>query len=258
MTDPSVLRSRVLDRAGFAHGFSTRIGGVSASPFASMNLGRSVGDDLGNVTENHARLARALGYSTEQLFEASQVHGNTVLVLRGDDHPTEIRQRKADALVARDAGAAVGVRTADCVPVLLADPTSGAVAAVHVGWRGIVNGIVFEAIQTLAGENPGQVVGSIGPAIGPCCFEVGDDVAAQIADAAGDGIVIRRGPQKPHVDLWRAVEHQLRRAGVSTLDTLGHCTMCDEQQFFSYRRDGARSGRMLAVIQAKERTESSR
>jgi YfiH family protein len=251
MIAPEILRAERLTAAGFAHGFSTRIGGASEGPYASLNLGRSVGDDPTAVAENHRRLAAAVGYTTERLFDASQVHGSAVVTLRGDDQTDEVGTRRADALVASEKGAAVGVRTADCVPVLVAEPATGRVAAIHAGWRGVVAGVVREALDALTPRDRGQLVAAIGPSIGPCCFEVDGDVATVLAEAGGDGIVLRRDGDKPHVDLWRAIEHQLRRAGVTTIDTLGRCTMCEGEYFFSFRRDGAQSGRMLSVIVAR-------
>jgi YfiH family protein len=249
----TTLRAPRLHRAGFLHGFSTRLGGTSAPPFDSMNLGRSVGDEPERVQENHARLAKSVGYDAARLFERSQVHGADVYVVREGDEPALVRAGESDAIVTRLAGTAVGVRVADCVPVLLADPESGAVAAAHAGWRGVVAGVVTATVEALSslGAEPARLLAAIGPSIGPCCFEVGDEVASAVAESAGDGLVLRGGgPRKPHVDLWRAVEHQLYRAGVRTIDTLGQCTMCDPDRFFSFRRDGERSGRMLGVIVA--------
>lgn len=253
MTSVEVLRSERLLAAGFAHGFSTRAGGVSQGPYASLNLGRSVGDQADAVAENHRRLASAVGYAPELLYDVTQVHGASVVQVREADSVMDVRTRHADALVARVAGHAVGVRTADCIPILLGDKASGTVAAIHAGWRGVVAGVVREAIEAMEAADRSALVAAIGPSIGPCCFEVGDDVAAELGQAAGDGLVIRCGPHKPHVDLWRAVEHQLRRAGVDTIDTLGACTMCESERFFSFRRDGAQSGRMLSVIVAPAR-----
>lgn len=246
-----MLRSERLKSLGVLHGFSTRAGGVSEGPFATMNLGRSVDDEPAKVEENHQRFAKSVGYARGRLYEASQVHGAAVLEPALEEEPSAVRSREADALVARARGAAVGVRTADCVPVLLADPRGGAVVAVHAGWRGVVAGVLGEALRVLNAKDPGALVAAIGPSIGPCCFEVGDDVAARLAQSAGDGIVIRRGMEKPHVDLWRAVERQLRRAGVGAVDLLGECTACKPERYFSYRKDGQRSGRMLSVIVAQ-------
>jgi YfiH family protein len=251
MHEAVVLRSERLAEAGFLHGFSTRRGGASTGPYDSLNLGRNVGDEPEHVEQNHRRLADAIGYDPARLFDASQVHGQTVLPLRGDERPEEVRGLKADALLAREPGVAVAVRTADCVPVLIADPTTGAVVAVHAGWRGVVSGVVREAVGALDSRDPRRLIAAVGPSIGPSCFEVGEDVATALAQVAGDGIVIRRGPAKPHVDLWRAVEHQLRELGVKSIDTLGACTVCEPERFFSHRRDGPASGRMLSVVVAK-------
>jgi YfiH family protein len=174
-----------------------------------------------------------------------------VVVLRGSESVDEVRARQADALVSRQPGIAIAVRTADCVPVLIGDTVSGAVAAVHAGWRGVVAGVIVEAVAALEAKDPAALIAAIGPSIGPCCFEVDQDVALSIAQAGGDGIVIKRGGEKPHVDLWRAIEHQLRSAGISSVNTVSACTTCDHARFFSYRRDGSRSGRMLSVILAR-------
>jgi YfiH family protein len=243
-----VLDAPRLRDAGFRHGFSTRRGGTSQGAYGTLNLGRNVGDDAARVADNLARFASAVGFAPDALFDLSQVHGRAVVVLRGNERPAEVRARHGDALVATESGTTVAVRTADCVPVLLGDRASGAVGAIHAGWRGVVAGVVREAVLALQNGRAAELVAGIGPSIGPCCFEVDADVAAELARTAGDGIVIRRGMGKPHVDLWRAVEHQLRAAGVEVIDTLGRCTVCEGDQFFSYRRDGNASGRMLSAI----------
>lgn len=248
MNERTVQSPRLRD-AGFLHGFSTRRGGVSEGEFASLNLGRAVGDVPEHVSENHRRLAEAVGYEAARLFERTQVHGAHAYEVHAGDEPARAREGQSDALFTRERGIAVGVRVADCVPVLVGDRASGRVAAIHAGWRGVTSNVVGATIEAMGG-GADTMIAAIGPSIGPCCFEVGDDVAQQIAEAAGDGLVLRRAPQKPHVDLWRAVEMQLFRAGIRTVDTLGQCTVCDREQWFSYRRDGAKSGRMLAVIVA--------
>ncbi len=248
--DPDhVLRAPTLSAQGFRHGFSTRLGGVSEGPFGSLNLGAAVGDHPEHVTENHRRLALAVGYAPHELHQTSQVHGAVVHVPAGS--PEESRRVQADALVAKTPDLAVAVRVADCVPVLVADPKTGHVAAIHAGWRGVAQGVVREALATLGAEDPAGLYAAIGPSIGPCCFEVGEDVAVEIVRAAGEGLVTRPRGDRPHVNLWRAVENQLRALGVRAVDTLGCCTRCDETRFFSFRRDGARSGRMVGVIVAR-------
>lgn len=244
-----ILRSDLLTAAGFAHGFSTRRGGVSQGPFATLNLARSVGDDLAAVEENLLRFAAEAGLDVAALYATSQVHGATVRPVRAGEPPAEVREVEADALVASDAGVAVSVRTADCLPVLIADPASGRVAALHAGWRGVVRGVVPAGLAAL--EVGPAAIAAIGPGIGPCCFEVGDDVAAEIAASAHGAEVVLRGSAKPRVDLAAAVRAQLESAGIAAIDALAACTMCSADLFFSFRRDGKRSGRMLSAIAAR-------
>ena len=259
-----LLSSPLLTAAGFRHGFSLRTGGVSASPFDSLNLGRGVGDDPLHVQENLARFLGDLEMPPERLATVHQVHGDAVVtarlasgrvVLEGvDGGASEAVQ--ADALVGLE-GAAVGVRTADCVPILLADPVSGAVAAIHAGWRGTVAKIVLRAIEQLVertGAAPERLIAAIGPCIGPCCFAVGDEVADRFASdsAFGASLVDRTGAQ-PHVDLVRANRRLLEAAGLQAdrIDIVAPCTVCDRERFFSHRRDAGRTGRHLSVIASR-------
>jgi len=250
------LRSALLDRLGFRHGFSLRSGGVSEGPYASLNLGRQVGDRPEAVQENHARFAREVGYDPARLYEVSQVHGAAVRHVDAAADPAFSRALEGDALVSGAAGTAVGIRVADCVPILLAAPTHGAVAAVHAGWRGVVAGVVEAAVDALAAvasTPPETLVAAIFPSIGPEAFEVGDDVAAQIAAAVGEPEVVLTGYPKPHVDLARAVCAQLRRAGLvdACIDRVEGCTVADPARFFSFRRDAGATGRHLAAIVAR-------
>ena len=248
--------SALLRSHGFLHAFSTRRGGASAAPFDTLNFGRAVGDDAAAVAENHARLARSVGYAVERLFETSQVHGVGVHVLEAGASVELTRKLEADALLARTSGDAVGVRTADCVPVLVGDPETGAALAVHAGWRGVAARIVPLAIARMVevtGAPAVRLVCAIGPHIRARAFEVGDDVAAQIAASSEPGVVVRAPDQRPHVDLARAVRVQLAEIGVENgrIDDVGGCAHDEPGLYFSFRRDGARSGRMLSVIVAR-------
>jgi YfiH family protein len=235
-----ILRSELLSKAGFRHGFSLRTGGVSEGPFVSLNLGRSVGDDPAHVRENMRRFVQAI--EIPELYEASQVHGREVVRVDGRSID-EVRAIEADALVSADH--AVGVRTADCIPILIGD-TRGKVAAVHAGWRGVVARVLDAALDEL-GSDPDDLVVAIGPHIRARSFEVGADVAAQIAAVAhGEDVVIEG--ERPRVDLTRALVAQLRARGVTKIDDVGGCTLAEPDRFFSYRRDGQRSGRHLAAI----------
>ncbi len=202
-----------------------------------------------------ADLMTALGVSA--IVQARQVHGARVV------EASEAAGAEADAVVGRmppdpsSAPIAVGVRVADCVPVLLADRTTGAVAAVHAGWRGVVAGVVAAGVAGLVARGEGRssdVVASIGPCIGPCCFEVGVDVAEAIARASGGSSVVARPTgAKAYVDLRSAVRAQLALAGVggARVDDVDGCTKHEPSRFHSFRRDGANSGRMLAAIVAR-------
>lgn len=241
------LSSALLSRSGFAHGFSLRTGGVSEGALASLNLGRAVGDEPARVAENMRRFAGAIGADVERLFEVSQVHGRAVVCVTASSELEEVRRIEADALVTSVAGAAIGVRTADCVPILIGDRESGAVAAVHAGWRGVVAGVLDAALDAL-GADPASLVAAIGPHIR--LFEVSFEVASQIAAAArGEDVVTLREP-RPHVDLAKAVRAQLRARGVLEIDDTGGCTLSEPERFFSHRRDAGRTGRHLSAIVA--------
>ena len=206
-----ILHSRVLERAGFRHAFPTR--------------------------DVPTTLVRA-SLGIERLVTAKQVHGARA-VLAG-----EASGQEADAIVCRasptDAAIAVGIATADCVPVLLGDEASGDVAAIHAGWRGVVGGVVKAGVDLLGGR---QLVAAIGPCIAACCFEVGPEVADAV------GFVVKRTGDKAYVDLRAAVRAQLRGLGVedARIEDVEGCTKHDPR-FHSYRRDGAHSGRMVSSI----------
>lgn len=251
------LRSPLLDKARIRHAFFTRLGGVSRPPWDTLNFSAGVGDDPEAVAENLRRAAEDLGVDPRRLYFLSQVHGTASQALSGEEDRDEVVRRVGDITVSRTPGVGCGVRTADCVPVLLADRRSGAVAAVHSGWRGTVENVVaagVRALLTLIAEPP-ELVAAIGPHIERCCFEVGEDVAASLARASkrGDAVVLRgEGEARPKVDLRAVVRAQLEEAGVdpAQIDDVPGCTVCDARRFHSYRRDRDKSGRLLSAIVA--------
>lgn len=250
------LSSELLHRAGFAHAFFTRRGGVSAGPFATLNLSTEVGDDAAHVAENLRRAARLLGVSPEAIVVPRQVHGSAVIVHESGADPRALRDTPADAAITSEPGVACAVRTADCVPVLLADPESGRVAAVHAGWRGVVQRVVAATVDrsSLLGSPPERLLVAIGPHISAAAFEVGPDVAAELERASNARDAVERRPgRKPVVALRRIIEAQLLELGVrpSNIDGVIGCTYSEPERFFSHRRDGARSGRMLSAIVPK-------
>lgn len=228
------------------HGFPDRTGGVSKAPFASLNSSFVVGDEALAVQENLARLARAAGVAPERLISARQVHGDRVVEAAAVTGDTE-----ADAVWTDVPGTAVGVRTADCVPILLEDPR-GRVAAVHAGWRGVINEITARTVEQLVarGARVEELRVAVGPCIQRCCFEVDGDLPERFARAFGDDVVVRHPERpKPHLDLPRAVTKTLARLGVPAdhVAVLPHCTMCDGR-FFSHRRERGVTGRHLSFI----------
>lgn len=248
---PSALTSPLLERAGFRHAFFTRHGGVSQGAYSSMNFAWSTGDDRELVLENVRRAAARLGVEPARLFYLSQVHGDVCHTVSADSRWDQVLLIEGDAIASRDTRVACGVRTADCVPILLADAQTGAVSAIHAGWRGAELDIAARAIEHLrdmTGE-PGRLIAAIGPHISPSAFEIGDEVAERIERASpATGVVLRAAGQKPHADLRAMVEAQLRRAGVAEVDHVQGCTVNEPELYFSFRRDGARSGRHLAAI----------
>jgi YfiH family protein len=265
-----MLLSETLKNAGFAHGFSTRLGGVSEPPFETLDF--ALVRDPARLAENQRRFAAAVGFAPGRLYQTRQAHGRAVVIAEGD--PATMLELEADALIAQPGSRnAVAVRVADCVPVLLADPATGRVAAVHAGWRGIVADVVGATVRHLARDRSqgresgssspreaGGFLAAIGPCIGPCCFEVGLDVAATIERATTSDAIARREEArgKAFVDLRRTVRVQLRALGLSdsAIDdvpdrTRASCTRCNPGSFYSFRRDGDASGRLLAVIVAR-------
>ncbi len=249
-----LIRSK---RLTVLHAFSTREGGVSEGPFASLNLGRSVGDDPERVAENARRFAGGLGLTAGQLVSANQVHGETIVEVAGARPGPEVPRAVADAdgLVTRARGVALGIRTADCVPVLIHAPDVGAIAAVHAGWRGAVVGIAGRAVarlKELYGADPRRMVAAIGPHIRSCCYEVGLDVARRFEERFGPGVAAPSGEgrQSVRLDLEESNRRALVEAGIpaENLDALPDCTCCDAKRFFSHRRDQGRSGRHLSII----------
>ncbi|MFZ5889935.1 MAG: peptidoglycan editing factor PgeF [Myxococcota bacterium] len=250
-----LLTSPLLTRAGFRHAFFTRRGGVSKNEFASLNFSVAVGDDAANVDENLWRAAQALGVGRGRVYFASQVHGVDATCAEPSIAFEDFVCREADVVFGHSPEVACGVRTADCVPILLAAERSGHVAAVHAGWRGVVRGAVQAGLAALgrASGDVSDVIAAIGPHISLSAFEVSEDVAAELVAASPDPDVVERSRARPHVDLRRIVHAQLETRGISRtrIDDVWGCTYSEPDRFFSFRRDGKRSGRHLSAIVAR-------
>lgn len=234
-----------------SHRFFGRIGGTSPSPWRGLNVSFSVNDSPARVEENLARVRFQIGVPRRALFFAKQVHGATVLRVTRDMDPDEVAEREADALFATDEGVAVGVRTADCAPVLLASRDGGCVAAVHAGWRGAVGGVVEATLAAMAeaGFPADALIAAVGPCIGIDAFEVGPKVveaARAVVDI--DGLVRPGVGDRAHLDLRGLVVRILEKAGVREVERVGGSTAAELDRYFSHRAEGGRTGRQASVI----------
>jgi YfiH family protein len=222
---------------------TTRIGGASSGPYASMNLGAHVGDDERAVQANRRELRKALGLTTEPCW-LRQVHGTDVVAADSVVSETPM----ADAAVSRTSGRACAVLTADCLPVLFAARNGSAVGAAHAGWRGLAAGVLENTIAALA-MPPDQLLAWLGPAISQTAFEVGPEVrdAFAIKDPRADEHFRANANGRLQADLYGLARQRLRAAGLTAVFGGGWCTFREEERFFSYRRDQA-CGRMATII----------
>jgi len=231
-----------LDGAGAA--FSTRLGGASETPFDSLNLGLLTADDGEAVGENRRRLAAALGFEPGQIAYARQVHGTRLIEhpgpficsfsSTGDKKEQASAPPEADGHVLRAAGTAALVFTADCLPVAVSGPKG--MAMLHAGWRGLAGGILAAGAEAV-----GATSAAIGPGIGPCCYEVGDEVLESFS-GLGEGVAAGR-----MLDLPEVARRMLRAAGVERVESAGLCTSCEAELFYSHRRDRGRTGRQSGI-----------
>jgi hypothetical protein len=235
------------------HAVFTRLGGASQGPFATLNVGRSVGDDLATVAGNLVRIYGALGVGPEHVATAHQVHSNRVQPVGAEDGGQVVA--KSDGLITNTPGLALLLRFADCQPILLYDPVHHALGLVHAGWRGVAQGMArraVEAMQAAYGTRPADLKAGLGPAIGACCYRVGDEVASAMGyslpdwqkamqpDPSGEGW---------RLDLSAANAQQLVAAGVRarSIERAGLCTSCHSDEFFSHRAHNGTTGRFAAA-----------
>lgn len=226
---------------------------MSEGPFSSLNLGFSVKDDPARVEQNLRRFAAAIEVPIEALHTVSQVHGDRLIEARPPAPPGTLApvSGEADAIHTDRPDAAVGVKTADCVPLLFADPKQRRVAAVHSGWRGTELEIVRRVIERWGSADGVSV--AIGPCIRACCYEVSAELGEKFRAAFGPAVIREVRGKGPHLDLVAAIRESLARAGVAPdqVDDLEVCTACDPGRFFSHRRDRGVSGRQLSVVQCR-------
>ncbi|MDQ1712449.1 MAG: purine-nucleoside/S-methyl-5-thioadenosine phosphorylase / adenosine deaminase [Frankiaceae bacterium] len=233
--------------------FTTRAGGVSGAPFASSNLALHVGDDDDAVLANRASTAAVLGVKAERTVWCEQVHGDVVATVTEDDagrgatsHDDAIAG--ADGLVTDVQDLPLAVLAADCAPVLFAAPHRGIVAAVHAGRRGLVDAVLEIAVGTMLdlGADRADIVAAVGPSIGPCCYAVGDDVAAEV-NAAVPATRAKTTDGRTALNLSAGIRAVLAREGVHAVTTVGGCTAHQPGAYFSYRRDGV-TGRQAGIV----------
>jgi polyphenol oxidase len=236
----AVLIVPELARHGIAVAFTTRLGGRSVEPFASLNLSYSSGDDVETVRANRRRALAAVGATLQDWTGARQVHSTRAIRVgdaergAGWESPATVIA-DADALWTDRPGPALVVLTADCTPILLADTERRRIGAVHAGWRGLLDGIVERTVDEMGG--PEGLVAFVGPSIGPCCYEVGSDVAGPARERLGD--VVRAVDGREHLDLWGGSLAALGRAGVREVWPAALCTRSEPDRFYSHRA-GAR------------------
>lgn len=251
-----VITCEPLEEEGFANAFSTREGGVSPFPSGALNLAGFDQDTAENIGENRRRFLSALGGGWT-LAACWQVHGDSVRVVRAPED-ADSEDVRCDALTTNLAGVLLAVKTADCVPVILGDPATGACAAVHAGWRGTLAEIVRRALALMReefGAEPVRVRAAIGPAALGCCYEVGAEVVEPFRAKFEDADSLFKATREGHalVDLHEANRRQLIESGVAPerIHLLPLCTMCRTDLFFSYRQEGrlrGRTGRLLSAI----------
>lgn len=241
------------------HCFTTRLGGVSEGHLESLNLGAHRGDSMENVTENYAILARAVGFSVKNTVLTRQAHTDIVRTVTKDDHLglDHHAYPQCDALVTNDPGTTLVVFTADCTPILLWDPVTGAVGAAHAGWRGTAAAIAAKTVSAMVrayGCKPEDIRAAIGPNIGQCCFQTDADVPhAMIATYGKDALAyIRKEEQKYYVNLKEMNALALRSVGVTHIEISTLCTACRQDLFWSHRKNGDQRGSQGALIVCKE------
>ncbi len=236
---------------GLVHGFLGRRGGRSQPPYASLNVSYDNGDDVQTVKQNWCELKVALGLSDVNVITANQVHGDTILKA---SNGTGKRAGVGDGLMTDVPGLLLGIMAADCVPLLFLEPGRKVVGAVHAGWRGTAAGIAARAVTRMREEyriDPSSLCVAMGPSIGPCCYEVGREVAGQIEANWPEALRDAWRPEgvKGRLDLKAINEAQLVGAGVprSHIQRIGPCTACNVGDFFSYRKEG-KTGSQLSFI----------
>ncbi len=259
-TNVHYLEPKLLADAGISvQGFTTRHEGVSRAPYNSLNLGSNTFDSPHNVQGNRSLLARTFGSRVENFVMVSQTHGTDILVI---DQPNpdfaHFQKLECDGIITNQPGVMIAVGVADCLPLLLLDPVKGVVAALHAGWKGTAGNIAAKGVASLVklfGSDSGDILAALGPAIGPCCYEVDAPVQQAFTGSgvAWDQCATPSGSDRWKLDLSAANREQLLAAGVAAehIEVADQCVSCSSDWFFSYRRDAGETGRQAGFIMLK-------
>ena len=236
--------------AGITHGFSTRYGGVSKGPYTSLNLAHHVDDNPEHVEANSERALSVLGVANKKIIRLEQVHGASLVQITQESANQVF---SADGCWSEDSHFVLCIMVADCLPVLLTDRQGSFVAAVHAGWRGTADRIIANMVDTLVatGREAKDFIVALGPAIGPCCFEIDGLVAEKLRASTSEGLGLDRGGEsgKYMANLWEINMQQLLSCGVPSegIDVVRECTKCSKN-YYSYRRDRGITGRQAGLI----------
>jgi YfiH family protein len=241
-----------LEEHSITQAIFTRRGGSSPAPWASLNVGGTVGDQAGRVAENRQRVFEAFSRPIDSAFEVWQVHGTNV-VIAGSPRTSYADLLNADAVLTDNPQVTLFMRFADCVPILLSDRMRGVVGLVHAGWQGTVQKTALaaiEAMQDVFGSQPAEISAGIGPSIGPDHYEVGGDVVAQVHLAFGNKAIglLPQVNGKTYFDLWEANRLLLASTGITRIEIAGLCTGCQLTDWYSHRLEKGQTGRFAALI----------
>jgi len=234
------------------HAIFTRQGGISPYPYISLNVGGTSGDSKDNVVENRRRMFDCMKLPVESIFDVWQVHGKEIVYTR-NPRPLNTEHKPADIILTDQPGITLFMRFADCVPIFLYDPQKKAIGIVHAGWQGTVlkaAEIAVESMTRLFRSNPKDIIAGIGPSIGPDHYEVGNKVTKAVEENLKflkDEVVIQKSDKK-FFDLWKSNEIVLQASGLKQIETAKLCTACNLSDWYSYRKEGASSGRFGAMI----------
>lgn len=233
------------------HGVFTRLGGTSRPPYHWLNVGKSVGDDQKAVDANYGLICRTLGIHRGDIATAYQVHSANVAVVGPGDRGRVARQ--TDALVTNRPGVFLMLRFADCVPIAFYDPVQRAIGLAHAGWKGTLGKAAqktVEAMMEAYGSRPADLIACIGPSIGPCCYQIGGNVAKLVNEVFPyqPQLLHQQEDGSRHLDLWAANWLQLAALGVHQIEVSGLCTACHNDEFFSHRADNGCTGRFAVVV----------